>query len=375
MKILIISPGYPDKTESSYPFVEQLVEEWAKQGHSCAVVSCFSVSKHKRLCKYKTRKIIGDTTVTIYRPNIISFSTIRLFGFSITDFIHNNTMKMVLSHIHFEPDVVYCHFWESGYIGQWYAEKKNIPCFVASGESNIKNLLHGMDESFAKKVDGVVCVSTKNKDESIALGLTNESKCGVFPNAIDSSLFRIMDKSKCREKLGIPHDAFVPVFVGAFNERKGPLRICSALNQIEDDNIRPIFIGSGNQQPNAHNTLFQGRLMHNEIPEYLNAADIFVLPTLNEGCCNAVVEAMACGLPIISSNLSFNWDVLDDSNSILVDPMNISQIKEAIIRLRDDKELKDNLSVGAIKKAEELTIEKRATNIINFISHHTNTTN
>ena len=113
--------------------------------------------------------------------------------------------------------------------------------------------------------------------------------------------------------------------------------------------------------------LFKGKLKHDEVPLYLNAADVFVLPTLLEGCCNAIVEAMACGLPIISSNLPFNWDVLNESNSIMVDPMSVAEIRNAIIKLRDDKTLRDNMSIASLEAARDLTIEHRAEKIINFI--------
>ena len=86
-----------------------------------------------------------------------------------------------------------------------------------------------------------------------------------------------------------------------------------------------------------------------------------------EGCPNSVIEAMACGLPIISSDLPFNYDILDSSNSILVDPMDVNEIANAIITLKEDETLRSKLSKGAIKKVSELTIEKRVSKILNFI--------
>ena len=92
-----------------------------------------------------------------------------------------------------------------------------------------------------------------------------------------------------------------------------------------------------------------------------------MLPTLAEGCCNAIVEAMSCGLPIISSNLSFNWDVLDDNNSIMVDPNDVNAIAKAIEQLRDDKELRSRMAASSLEKAKSLTIDQRARGIIDFL--------
>jgi glycosyltransferase involved in cell wall biosynthesis len=88
---------------------------------------------------------------------------------------------------------------------------------------------------------------------------------------------------------------------------------------------------------------------------------------LAEGCSNSIIEAMACGLPIISSDLPFNHDILNENNAILVDPNNVEQIADTINLLKNNEVLRIKLAEGALASAKELTIGKRAARIVAFI--------
>ena len=69
----------------------------------------------------------------------------------------------------------------------------------------------------------------------------------------------------------------------------------------------------------------------------------------------------------ISSDRMFNWDVLNQDNSILIDPMNINEIAAAIKALKEDKQRRELMSKAALVTAAELTVDKRVERIINFI--------
>ena len=369
MKICFISSDYPEKGRPVFPFVKNLVDALADRGHECTVIAPFSITHNKRICKFReVYKTLKGNKVTVLRPNHFSFSNFTIAGWRPSSYFRYRAVQRALKKLNFKPDVVYGHFWGMAYEGYAYAFANKIPLVVATGESEIPLFnVEGLQD-FCEYVSGVICVSSKNKQESIDKGLTTEDKCVVIPNAINNVIFKLLDKQKCRQQLSIPDEAFVVISVGAFIERKGINRVAEAINGI-DKKIYSIFIGRGPEHPKCNNILYCGRVDNIDIPIYLNAADVFVLPTLKEGCCNAIVEAMACGLPIISSDLSFNHDILDKSNSILIDPMNIDEIKDAIIKLYEDRELKNKLANASYENSKYLTIDVRAKRVEEFIEH------
>ena len=372
MHICFISPSYPGKhNQVDFAFVKQLVDAIADQGHSCYVLSPFNITHYKRFARRTEEYNVGGGIVSVYRPPYLSFSTFHIGRFNPSRQSHNRALRKAFSMLPVQPDVIYGHFWNSAYEGAEYAKLNGIPLFVATGESTIheERMTEESRKAFRDYIAGVICVSSKNRDESIAKGLTTIEKCIVLPNAVNTDLFKKRDRRYCREQLGFPREDFIIAFVGWFNERKGACRVSEAINRI--GGVKSIFIGKGNQEPHCDGILFKGAVSHDEVPLYLGAADCFVLPTLAEGCCNAVIEAMACGLPIISSNLPFNWDVLDDTNSIMINPNSIEEIANAIHTLRDNPELRVKLAEGAASRATALTIENRAKAIIEFMESKT----
>lgn len=368
MDILVIASDYPDKKRPVYTFVKNLVDAMASiiDGR-IFVIAPYSVTHNKSFSGYYEEYITpNNKRVAVYRPNYISVSNYSIGNIQLSSIFYNMAIKKALKKVpHF--DACYVHFWKNAIPASKYIDP-NIPLFVASGESIIPKFSKSDIEILRNRVSGIICVSSKNRKESIDLGLTDGSNCIILPNGVNTNKFRVLDKSECRRKLNIAENDFVIICVGSFNKRKGQLRIEQALNKIINHKIKAIFIGKGEDMPNYQYTIYQGPVNNDEIKDYLNASDIFVLPTLNEGCCNAIIEAMACGLPIISSNLPFNWDILNDNNSIMVDPTNCQEIADAILTIKNDIQLQVRMRKASIDSTLSLKIETRAKNILDYIS-------
>ena len=221
-----------------------------------------------------------------------------------------------------------------------------------------------LSEKEIKGLSGIISVSSYNKSILIQNSIFKDIPILVAPNGVSKEIVPIKDKAYCRKELGIPEGKFVVGFIGAFCERKGDLRLYEAVNGL--DEVYVAFAGYGKRHE-GKNVVFSQPLRRKQVPVFLSAINVFVLPTLSEGCCNAIVEALACGVPVISSNRPFNDDILNCSNSIRVDPMNIEMIRDAICVLKENPQLVERLSNGALKSAEQLSITKRAEHIIDFM--------
>ena len=384
MNICFIVDGYPSyEFPASNAFVETLVNSMVDYGEVCYVIAPQSVSNalkhnHKILPYRRERKTPAGKNVTVITPKYFSVSAkkigkLNLAELTILNFRHaaENAFKKLKKEIIF--DAIYGHFiFPSGIVANYIGHKYDIPSFFAYGENTTYTIDYlGKDKTrrLLQGVSGVISVSSENKRVLLTHGIAQEKNICVFPNSVNTSIFYPHDKLQMRKKFGFPKNAFIIAFTGRLLPVKGPDRLASAIQEIHDKNIFSFFLGEGPLKPQCDNILFCDMVQHDRIAEYLSAADIFVLPTLAEGCCNAIIEAMACGLPIISSALPFNDDILTPDNSIRVNPMDLDGIKKAIIQLRDNKPLRQAMSYAALCTAQQFDINNRAKKILSFMNN------
>ncbi len=377
--ILFITEGYPTQYVQKYTFLDNLVSAMADVGINCSV--CYPVSvTHSLIRKEKKPPRVWEKTtktgnkITVFSPRIVTLShghfpiTRKLIATFNFRFFEHAVKKIVRKH-HLKFDVAYGHFiTPSALTAVNIAKEYGCSSCLAYGE-NTSYTIDDLGMEYVRRglsgLTAVVSVSTENARYLVENKVVDSEIIKVFPNAINPTIFFPHDKEAMREKYGYPQDAFIVAFVGYFIEIKGSKRLANALKRFDD--VYSIFIGRGPETPDCERILFQGSLAHGEIAERLSAADVFVLPTIAEGCCNAIIEAMGCGLPIISSNKPFNDDILDEECSIRIDTTNIDEIADAIKLVKDNPDLRYKMSQAALKKAGSLSIMNRAIGIKKWI--------
>ena len=373
-KICVIADGYPSQNRIVNTFVEELIINFSKFGVECIVIAPQSITKSIKW-KYKLNKLFRyEKNIAVYSPYCITIPSKTTFFSKLNYFSFKIAVKHVFNKLYKNNtfDAIYSHFlFPAGMAASFLSKKYNIPSFVAYGESSDFSIKYLGIETTKKRlanINGVIAVSTKNKNILIQNSIFSNSIIHVFPNGVDHSVFN-KSNSNMRNKLGIQKKDFIIIFVGRFIESKGINTLIKAIDVINRDKIlvKSIFIGSGPIKPSCRGMIFSGSVPHHKLSEYLNMADVFILPTKAEGCCNAIVEAMACGLPIISSNLPFNYDILDNDNAILINPDSIQEIIDAILLLKNNPDKKMNLASNSYVKSKELDIKTRAEQILKFM--------
>lgn len=383
-KITIISDDYPSEGRMVFVFVQQLVEALVDNGVDVSVIAPQSIVRSlirgvKLLPKQTTYTTIQGKEYHVYRPFSLSFGTGNRLLYKLAKSFNLKNINKCLNTI--SPQVVYGHFWHNAMKGAGYAKSKGLPLFVACGEGDdaLDNWASSLSEedkiAIRSQVKGVISVSTENKRKCLEYGISSQSNTIVLPNCVNDMVFHPVDSTSFRKEHGASETDFLISFTGAFIDRKGYNRLSDAIDRLNDDHIKVIFSGKPmagheNDIPHCKGIIHCGPVNHNDLPYYLCASDVFILPTLKEGCSNAIVEALACGIPVISSNRPFNEDILNDNNSIRVNPESVEEIASAIKKLKLDKQYLGRLRDYTLKHSADYSIVERARKIFEFIQEN-----
>ena len=263
-------------------------------------------------------------------------------------------------------------------LGRLLLRTKNTPIipFLRTTYNHPKYLIARIIEWLTKPlVNQYLANSEAVKDFYVKNIGVQPEKITVIPNGIDIAYFdSITPDPELRKSLGIKPDDFVIICVANLHPNKGHRYLLEAFEQLHPIPSHPfqggeskrglklILVGDGTERKNLeqqiknyqskNNILFLGR--RTDIPQLLKISDIFVLPTMFEGMSNAILEAMASGLPVITTGIPENKEIIEDNKTGLIVPVkNSIALAQTIEKLLGDKNQSESLGGNARKKIQE----------------------
>lgn len=198
--------------------------------------------------------------------------------------------------------------------------------------------------------DKIVVTTERIKKQAIRDHGLDLQKVRVIPNYVDTDLFS-PQPVKSEQKKSI-------VYVGRLKKNKNSMALIEA---IEDIDCTLYIVGEGDQvqllkakaAEQGSDVIFLGRVPNDQLPALLNKSSLFVLPSLYEGHPKALLEAMACGLPVVATDVSGTREVIRHRVTGFLCGTSAEELREAIREVLDDDRLQKEMGLNARKYIEE----------------------
>lgn len=318
----------------------------------------------------KPREVTVRPTPMLYLPLDRSYKSLGKVHF-------DHVQKIIRRHRN-EYDLVHCHFtWSSGYVGARLKKECGIP-FIVTGHGFDIYSLPFKDNIWQEKIswvlntaDQIITVSRSNLACIKKLGIS--TPITVIPNGFRSDLFYPREPVMCRQVLNLPEDMKIILTVGNLVPIKGQKYLIEAMKAIvqERRDVLCIIIGSGRLRTKLEQqirslgldefVMLVGGKPHDAIPLWMNACDLFVLPSLHEGNPTVMFEALGCGKPFVGTRVGGVPEVItSDDYGLLVNPTDTEDLAEKILVALDREWNRDKI----LQYAERYTWENIAKEIM-----------
>lgn len=341
MNILTITSNYPYSLDSfGGIFVKKTVQAFRDRGHNVFVIKPLSLSRIliDWIVLKAPWKIYSDDSLValpIYPGLPLSVTGFRSWAIRWNESRQWPVIKHAASNFRKKEnyDLIYAHF----YINIRLALKvyPEIPVVGILGESDPWDYDKIYGPSWIQTLlscAAVVAVSRAGYNYYLERCPELRDRLYCVPNGVDLNTFKPQNKFSCRAQLGINNDTKLAVFVGGFEDRKGPFKVLEAARKA---GFCVAFLGKGSKVPRGPVVVAAKSVEQDELLLWLGAADCFVLPSLSEGRSNAVLEALACGVPVVVSNLPFNTEFVTHECGALVDPTSSDSIALGLEKVSD----------------------------------------
>jgi len=359
VKIAILISGFPPQVLAGTEIATyNLARHLAKLGHNIHVIT----SLNKGLPKESF-----EEGFYIHRVGVINKRILEFASFSINAFIVLRRIKPDLIHVQSILMVLHALLIRT-------LLRKPV---VVSGRGSDIYLASGFDKFIYKlTLARVDAVTAQTNDMKGAIQRLCPRDIFIIPNGVDIDRFSRISKEKAQTELNMKGNEKILLFVGRLNLIKGVRYLIEAADIIKQkcENARLLIVGDGEERQNLEELArklnlsqyisFIGQVPHETVAEYMAASDLFILPSLSEGFPVTILEAMAAGLPIVTTGVRGMPEIVKEGeNGFLVEPQNPKQIAEKALLLLEDDELRLKISGNNREKTKRYSWENVALNL------------
>lgn len=284
-------------------------------------------------------------------------------------------------------DLAHANFFMSGLVARDLKRSAGLPYVVTFHALGAVRRLHqGDSDRFPAErtrweqmviddASAVVAECPQDEADLMRFYEVLRSRIVTVPCGVDTDVFRPMGRALARARRGWGNDEWIVLHVGRMVPRKGVGTVIDAVAELHRRGMSDAYlvvVGGASQDPDedpyvrrlmhradelgiSENVRFAGRVDHHLLPQYYGAADVFVTTPWYEPFGITPLEAMACGLPVIGSNVGgIKYTVRDGETGFLVPPSDAAAVADRLGELHDLPWLASALSENARRRAEDL---------------------
>lgn len=381
MRIILATGIFPPDIGGPAIYTEKLAKAFRSKGIEIQIICCSDVKKYRNYnfpvvrISRKIPKILRHLLYFLKLFKIAKRNDIIYAQNSVTVGFPAMSVSKILN-TKFVLKIVGDSAWERG-MNKWKI-KENLENFQNKKYGQRIEFLRKVQKYVAKNADEIIVPSYYLKEIITKGWEIPESKVNVIYNAAEGSFLPEISEKGIKQKIGIDGDIILSV--GRLVPWKGFGVLIEMMLDLlkENSNFQLVIVGDGPERErlkfkvkglNLENKVkFLGSIDHSQIPLYFQASKLFVLNTGYEGLSHVILEAMQAGIPIITTNVGGNPELIENKkNGILVEYNNGKQLKEAIIRVYQDKELQNKFIQNSKEKLKEFTFERMIEKTLNVL--------
>ena len=264
-------------------------------------------------------------------------------------------------------DIIHGHYlFPAGAAAVEVGNAHNIKTYVTAHGSDMfelyksQPLMRSTIRNVLKGADGVFAVSNALRHEIIATGVVGiADKTKISWNSVDIDKFSSRENDSFKREYRLT-DKPIVLFVGNLIKRKNVESLLEAKKIANSDYylvvVGPLFkkLRKKVEEENIRDVIFTGS--RNDVENIIPSCDVLVLPSFSESFGLVLIEALACGKPVIGSNVGGITEIINDDVGLLVNPTKVSSIARAIDRMINDDNMRTVMSMNARNRAKDFSV-------------------